>query len=61
MINVYNLLPLKTRDNYTLKGYVDEIQSDRSLLQDDGHETSPSSNIIDMERVATGKQNLNAE
>ena len=53
-----NLLKF-TKD--TIKGSVDEIQSNGSLLQGERRENPFSTNAAALEWVEAGKQNLNAE
>ena len=56
-----NLLRLKSRDSYTPKGSVDEIQCNESFLYGELRLSSSSKSIIYVEIEATGKRNLNAE
>ena len=58
---LYNFLKSKSRDTYTQKGSVDEIQSKGTQLQEKWRENSPSKSNIDLERAATEKRNLNAK
>ena len=45
-------------NSYTAKGSVNEIQGNISFLQGEWGENSSVNNISDLERKASGKQNL---
>ena len=45
-------------NSYTTKGSVNEIQGNISFLQGEWRESSSANNISDLERKASGKQNL---
>ena len=56
-----NFLRLKSRDSYTPKGSVDEVQRNGLLLLVAWRESYWSKNVIVLDRAATRKRNLNAE
>ena len=50
-----------TRDSYTLKDSHGESESNGSLLQQEWHQKSSLTKTTALERVATGKKDLNAK
>ena len=57
---LHSNLRLKSKQSYTPKGPLDEIYGNGSLLQGEWRENSPSNEINDLKREATGKQNSNS-